>query len=104
MRTLNVRLSGILLVGTLLVSGAAYGIHELQMKRHAKALLREADAAQARDDRGTEIDYLLRYVALVKQGNPDELARLGTLLSDARRYVLAFQYLERALRQEPQRE
>ncbi len=103
MRTFNFRLLALLMLGTVLVSSAAYALHEFQVTRNAAVLLREANQAKERKDVNEAIDFLERYTALVKSKDVSALADLGLLQADAHRSVQAFQTLESVLRQDRSR-
>lgn len=50
MRTLNIRLLVILLVGALLTAAVGYGVHGFQVRRNAGTLLRQAAAAKESEE------------------------------------------------------
>src|SRR5258708_582964 len=100
MRTVNFRLLGMMLLGSALMSGAAYALHEYQVQRHADVLLREAGLARERKDWNEAIDFLERYVVLVPKNNAGPLADLGLLQADTGRAYEAYRTLENVLRQD----
>jgi tetratricopeptide (TPR) repeat protein len=103
MRTLNIRLLAILLVGAILTGIVGYGVHTLQVRRNAGSLLRQAHDAKDADRLNEAMEYLQRYVSLVPRGSGDALAELGLLQANAERYVPALRNLQGALRQLPDR-
>jgi tetratricopeptide (TPR) repeat protein len=79
-RRLNLKvLAGLLLVGVA-VAVALYLVHGLQVRRHAAALLAEADLAEEQDDPVRLQRCLARYLALVP-ADRDALCRYGLLLA-----------------------
>ncbi len=120
MRTLNLRLTAILLVVGVVFGGGVYFLHAYQVRRNAYVFEREADraldlAAKAAKDKDPQaekkayqdaIKNLAWYVRLVPD-NVDVLEKLGMLMADhiqdARAFARAFGFLERVLRQEPGR-
>src|SRR5262245_53732884 len=103
MRTLNFKLLGIMMLGIALVSGAAYAVHEFQVKRNAGVLLREASLAKERNAIPEAIDFLGRYVVLVPKNSTGPLADLGLMQADLGRVGDAYLTLEKVLRQDASR-
>ena len=106
MRTLNLRFLAVLGLAGLTLGTGAFGLHRLQVRRAAGALLREARRAetQGRLDRAETL--MGRYLAL-KPDDPEALAWLGLIL-DTRAQTpaarsRAYTVLERALRGGPSR-
>lgn len=103
MRTLNIRLLAILLVGAILTGTVGYGVHAIQVRRNAGSLLRQAQIAKEAGRLNEAMEYLQRYVSLVPRDSGEALAELGLLQADAERYVPALRNLQGALRQLPKR-
>jgi predicted Zn-dependent protease len=103
-RIVNFRLVAILMLATALISGAAYGIHGYQVTRKADVLLREAGFAKERGEWGQAIDYLDRYIQLVREKDVARLADLGHLQADRGRMNPAYRTLENVLRRDPSRD
>ncbi|MGQ0633609.1 MAG: tetratricopeptide repeat protein [Planctomycetaceae bacterium] len=101
MRTLNLRLLAILMVGIALSAGAAVALHSVQVRRHAGVLLQQAERAREQGQEREAIDYLQRYVLLASAGVPraDALAELGMLQAQVGRLVQAYVNLEAGLRE-----
>lgn len=103
MRTLNVRLFAIVMLGTAILAAVGVGVHAVQVQRHRGVFLEQANRAKA-DGRILEaIDYLQRYVLLARADDVKPLADLGMLQADAGRLRPAYDNLEAALRTEPDR-
>jgi cellulose synthase operon protein C len=103
MRTLNIRLLAILLVGGIFAGVAGYAVHGYQVRRNAGALLTQAAAAKEAEKFKEAIDCLQKYVALVPKASGEVLADLGLLQFETRRYPQALRNLKAALRQLPDR-
>lgn len=104
MRTLNLRLLSLLLLAAFVTAGIFYGLHEIQIKRNAGVLLREAALAQDRGDIGAAIDFLGRYLLLVPNDSVDQLAEMSLLQAKLGHRGQAFAGFEKVLRQDPTRE
>jgi tetratricopeptide (TPR) repeat protein len=103
MRRLNVKLSLILVAAAAVLAGGMYWIHEVQTRRNAGALLRQADAAEKSGDRTKTLEYLDRYLTYA----PDDVAtliRYGEMLaSDPHRTEAAVNTFEKVLIRSPDR-
>jgi tetratricopeptide (TPR) repeat protein len=103
MRKINVRLLGILLLGSVVSGGLLYGMHEFQVRRNASVLLNEARSAKDRKDYRESIDFYERYIALIPASDTTPVAELAALQFDVGRLGQAFRNFEAVLRQDPHR-
>lgn len=104
MRRLNIRLMGILLLSGTLLAGAAYAVHEYQVKRNAGSLLVQAERALANDDLRFAMDNYARYAQLVPQESAEPLAKLGVLQADAGQLGQAYRSFEQSLFRNPRQD
>jgi predicted Zn-dependent protease len=104
-RSVNARVI-LVLAGTLVVlGGCVHFLHAFQMKQNAGVLARQAQRALAQGELRQAAKYLDRYLAFVP-GDTAALAQLGQVLDrladgPVGRFQ-ALQYLEQALRREPE--
>jgi tetratricopeptide (TPR) repeat protein len=100
MRVVNHRFLFRLLILSLGLSGAAYGLHGYQVKRNASVLLREARVHEEQKDFNQAISFLERYLALVPNCSVGTMTELGVMQADQFRLRDAYQTLEAALRRD----
>ena len=79
MRRLNLKLLAALLVVVVLLAGAVYGVHRLQVRRRVAGSLRQAEQAERAGDLRVAEQALERYAAYRPQ-DTDALARFGLIL------------------------
>src|SRR4051794_13880044 len=87
-RKLNVPFLAGLLAGGLLLGVSLYLLYGFQVRRHASALLSQADRAQEQENLDQAARYLARYLTL-RPEDIDVLARYGLLLAQRAQSPLA---------------
>src|SRR5262249_29890327 len=105
-RTLNVKLLGCLLGALLALGVGTHFLHAYQVKRNAKMLLQQAEAAEKEGKTQECIKNLGLYLAYLPE-DTDTLEKYGLLLYDQASGVrgkwFAVQHLEQVVRRDPER-
>jgi tetratricopeptide (TPR) repeat protein len=103
MRRLNLRLLLVLLAGLAVAGALIQGIHAVQVRRHSRSFLREADRAEQSGNPQQAADYLRRYLLLVPV-DMQVMTRLGKLQFDQRRYREAQTLLSQVVQRDEKNE
>src|SRR5437899_477380 len=107
MRRVNYRFAAFSLATLLLCVGVVYGVHRVQVRRNAGALLAQANREEEQGRPDGAARYLARYLAFTPHDG-EALTRYGLLLAElaptpgAR--INAFLVLDRALENQPDRD
>jgi cellulose synthase operon protein C len=99
MRRLNLRLLLILSGGLAVVAALIHGLHFVQVRRHARAYLREADRAEQSRNPQQAADYMRRYLLLVP-ADTQVMTRLGKFQFDQQRFDEAQTILSQVVQRE----
>jgi tetratricopeptide (TPR) repeat protein len=109
-RTVNLKLLGITVVAVAVLATGVHLLHGRQVKRHAGALLHQAEAEEQRGRLDDAEVFLSQYIELV----PDDLSaieryagileRIGTQRSSKRYLSAAYFFLERVHHGQPERQ
>lgn len=83
MRKLNTRFLVFLVIVLAILTGAVFGLHQLQAGHIAEALLWQADQAEKDGNLGRAAKYLGRYLEFARD-DLDQREHLGTILSEPR--------------------
>jgi len=111
MRTLNVRLLAIVVLGGVVLAGVVFGAHHLQMRRHAGFFLDRAREAAKSESFLTRAEDARKYYEQYLKLKPEDLdarEELGTMLADLGRQDpqlqgFAASHLERVVRDDSSR-
>src|SRR5436305_9023273 len=107
MRRVNYRFAAFSLATLLLFGGLVYGLHRVQVRRNAGALLAQADREEEQGNRERAAGYLARYLAFAPRDG-EARTRYGLLLAELARShgarTRAYFVLERALQNQPDRD